>query len=78
MNSAERAYHRPNQKFSVRPSFCITLIHCPAREPATTISRAINNTLTPSFCPLGSLPDKAGAKYKPVASHDVAIQNVAN
>ena len=33
-------------------------------------------TLTPSLCPFGSAPLTAGTMYRPVASHEVAIQKM--
>lgn len=48
----------------------------PAREPTTTAIKATNKALTPNRCPCGSMPLTAGAMYKPVASHEVAIQKM--
>ena len=38
----------------------------------------MNRKLTPSAWYLGSFPETAGARYSPVASQDVAIQNIAS
>src|SRR3546814_10706851 len=68
----------PNQKLLARPSFCITAIHWPANEPTTMMIRLTNRKFTPRFWYFGSCPEIAGPRYRPVASHAVAIQRVAS
>ena len=51
------------------------LNHSPAKDPATTTSKAPNNTLTPTRCPLGSCSLTKGPMNSPAANQAVAIQN---
>ena len=61
-----------------RPSFCITANHWPANAPTTMISRQTNSKFTPSRWNFGSCPEIAGAMYRPVPSHAVAIHSTAS
>ena len=68
----------PNQKLLANPSFCITANHCPANAPTTMISRHVKRKFTPARWNFGSYPEIAGAMYRPVPSHAVAIHSTAS
>ena len=66
----------PSQKLKSKPFFCSVPSQPHAVEPTTMRMSAQNSTSTPSFCSLGSCPDRSGEMYRPVASHAVAIQKI--
>jgi hypothetical protein len=47
-------------------------------EPTTMMSRQTNRKLTPRRWYFGSMPEIAGAMYRPVASQAVAIHRCAS
>ncbi len=56
----------------------MTASHWPANAPTTMTSRQVNSTFTPSRWKRGSWPEIAGAMYRPVPSHAVAIHSTAS